>query len=223
MVVISSLTGDINSPHPAVPNCYLTDFNPKPESSEVVTVEITYKENAVGDGGSTGDPNAKEIEIGTSVSQGETNKDFVGEPVVLEYTYPEDYKGDEKKRGVTVLQGGLLQKLIPESTIRVTIKNQVSPGALSRAYVGYTNDGPWTLDMECVADQWLCTSITGRSSNGGATYTVLYEFAYRSDGWQPTAVFINPDDGKPPPDLEDELGSILVALYGQKDLNSLNL
>ena len=217
---VIAVTGDIGSSHPGVSQCKLDSFQADAITTNGATVRIVYKEQSP-----TDDPEYAEIEVSTTLSQEESNKDVNGVPIDLSYTYPTDYKLDPNKAGKTYRGGGTVSRMVPESSMVYTRMESTSPGPKSRAYVGKVNDGPWSMDetSASVARTWLLVSITGRSSDGGATYSVTYTFQYRAYTWDSTVIFINSDDGKPPPDLVDGVGSKVVQKYLEADFDDLGL
>ena len=80
---------------------YLEEFVPTLLSNEAVKVEIKYK----------GYP-LPTYEIDGVLSQVESNLDVNGDPITVQYTYPNDYPYDLRKRGLTVTQGGSARQLL---------------------------------------------------------------------------------------------------------------
>lgn len=208
--------GDIGADHPSEPDSKIVAFRPRAVSSDQVQVGIVYRKARF-----SLPLNQSLIEVGASLSEDETTKDADGNPFSVEYTYPANYPGD--KAGQTWGDvGDAVQKLVPSMTIVVTRREAASPGDTAKQFVGKVNDGPWSLDSTANARQWLCTSITGRSEDGGLTYTVVYQFE-RRETWDLGIYFINPDTGKPPADLVDGVGIKQVQLYTEADFDLLGL
>lgn len=209
--------GDIGTEHPLISTSRIVKFTPRVVSASVVDVNIEYKE------GSFSFENTTRINIGTSVSQVESNTDANGDPILVEYQYPTDYQLDPQKAGKTIKQGGTIQRPAPESTLVIKRRETASPGDKSRIYSGKANSVSWSLDPTSDPRQWFCYSITGESDDGGATYDVEYTFHYREETWDQEVMFINPDDGRPPPDLVVGTGLKIVRRVKTIDFNGLGL
>ncbi len=51
------------------------------------------------------------------------------------------------------------------------------------------------------AGVWLCAGIEGISNDNGLSYVITYSFHHRSDYWEQTVIYIDPNIGRPPKDL----------------------
>ncbi len=205
---------DIGDGHPSRPECILRDISLSSVSANAVELQLVYRDS---------DTSVSTIEVGSGLTQVETNKDHSGALITLEYEYPADYIPDPTKAGETIEQGGLVSKMSPETSIVYTRSETASPGSNSRNYTGKVNTGGWSGDPGAAARTWLCTGITGRSQDYGTTWEVTYTFQYRSDTWDETALFINPDDGKPPQDVVSGVGEKVIQVYTAIDFNGLGL
>jgi len=192
-------------------NAQLETIRLKPETSDIWNVKLSYKPKYPYE--------QAQIEVGGSLAQVQTNKDVDGIPITLSYTYPVDYPLDERKRGKTITQGGMVPKRINETVLTFSGREAASPLNKSIYYKGTVNNGGWVGMPD--AEARTCTDITGKSNDGGETYEVTYVFEYRKDGWDETAVFINPDDGKPPQDLVDGVGIKPVINYTETEFNDM--
>lgn len=189
--------GGIYAEHPNMANTLIKSFDPVPKTPEEVEVRIIYAQR------SRVVTEESQIEVGSSITQVETNKDSAGNLITLSYAYPVNYKGNDKYRGQTITQGGMIKRPVPTSTLSITRRESVSPLTKSQAYVGRVNSDVWKGGE---IRTWLCTGITGRSDDSGDSYVVTYSFEYKFDTWDETIMFINPDDGKPPTDLVNNVG-----------------
>jgi hypothetical protein len=120
-------------------------------------------------------------------------------------------------------QGGLVSKLVPNTTISVTRRESGSPGFKSRTYVGKVNAGSWSRDPGALARTWLCTAITGRSTDGGSTYEVNYQFQYREETWDETVVYMDTETGRPAVGITDGDGIEEYIIYQTANFNALGL
>jgi hypothetical protein len=222
VAAVAAVTGNIGSAHPGYAYALLESFQPEHLSTNVVKVSCVYKTLDPAD-----DVNYAEIEVGTSLEQVETNKDTDGNLITVSYTYPADYKLDDKKRNQTITQSGTVSTSAPKSSIVYSRRETGSPGSKSREYVGNVNAAGWQLDQDSPgadARTWKCMSIVGRSQDGGVTFDVTYVFEYRADTWEEWVRFVNPDDGKTPSDVA-AAGLKRVLPYGivEKDFDLLGL
>lgn len=208
---------DIGTVHNVVVTAFVTDIEPTAVSHNTVTFRITYKEYRF--------PTSV-IEVGSSVAQVETDKDAFGERVTVQYTYPDDYEWNAYLKGVTKTQTGLLSKIQPEPSITITRREMITGFDLTSKkliFEGTTNEAGWELEPDALRDQWLCTSIVGRSQDNGRTYDVTYTFQYRRDTWNETVRFIDPGTGQPPSDLVSGTGYKDVFVYETANFNLLEL
>jgi hypothetical protein len=196
--------GDIGEPHPAIPELAIVAMTPTAITPSAVEVRIEYGLEEVGD-----DPDSDniDIEVGSALQQVETNKDAAGNAITLTYTYPAEYAPDARKAGQAITQGALVSK--DETTISLVITRTEStrPTAKAREWTGKVNSVAWSMDPAAAVGTWKVRSIVGRSANNGRTWKVTYTFEWRAGGWASKALFINPDDGKPPTDLVEDTGT----------------
>jgi len=214
---------EIGDAHPAQSDCVLISMTPEARASDVVHVTMTYSSDpADRSEANPDDPDYAEIEVGSRCTQQETNKDVEGSTVTVGYTFPADYPIAEYT-GRAVKASPKIPFLKPETTIVYTRKEKSDPTNKALNYVGRCNTGGWSRHPEATERQWLCTGIVGRSSDGGATYRVTYEFQYRGANWDPTVMYIDPNTGAPPNDLVYGTGEKIVQIYEMIDFNGLNL
>lgn len=211
---VVALTGPRGSPCPNLSVLtYLDQFLPEMISHQAVKMRIVYK----------GYP-LPQFEFEASLNQVEANLDVNQVPIVVSYTYPDDYALDPRKSGLKVFQGGLVQVPTPEASftihfiivptfrLNVTIRgtHYVSNGTWTSTdifsaialYEGTTNRLAYSFGkITGDSHQWLVTRVRGISRDGGLTYEASITYQYREQRWDPLVVYINPDDGKPPSDL----------------------
>ena len=171
------------------------------------------------------------LSVGATLNQSETNTDFAGGLIGVEYTYPDDYLLDPSLAGKTVKQGGLIAKDLPTMSRRYVIKSTINPEQLAADFVGKCNSVVW---KGFPIYSWRCDSITGDSADFGITWTTTLIFQYKRgnpqpgnpgqfEGWGERAYFIDPQTGKPPDDLEEGVGVRNVDTYEQIDFNQLGI
>ena len=193
----------IGSGHPDLATCKLRTIELDSVTGDTIKLRLQYSQRAQGGDWYPPPEEPAQIEVGSSLTQVETNKDIDGNLITVEYTYPDDYKLDEKLQGKTIKQCSLVSRMTPETTLIFHTTEYVSPGYKSKQYTNRVNDSVWQSGD---AKTWLCTGIVGRSNDGGATFKVTYTFQYREDGWDEEAMFIDPNTGRPPEDVEDGVG-----------------
>lgn len=197
LAAVIAVVGDRGSTNAAIPvPNYLDNFVPELLGARTVKVKINYK----------GYP-LYQFEVSGSLSQVETNVDKEGDPIITGYTYPDDYQLDPTKAGKTYKQGGLTCRPTPEPTF-ITKFIVAGDGVLSlmtqlALKLGKVNGSPYTVGSIVGASRtWQVTVAHGVSKDGGSSYEASFGIQYRAATWDPTECFINPDDGKPPPDLD---------------------
>ncbi len=204
--------GDIGEgTYPNHPDAYIQEFQPEAIDKSTVKVVILYRELLY---------SSAQIEVGTSLTQTESNLDAFGNPITLDYTFPADYIIVEKRGKTDKDQRGMYQRLVPETTVTFRRKEYQSPLIKSTQYTGKTNLNTF---LSLGSGRWLCTGIMGASDDGGLTWNVVYQFQCRPDGWDEQIVYINPDTGRPPGDLVPGVGIKCPQRYLQIDFGGLNL
>jgi len=176
----------IGSQHPAVKDMIVTGYRPEivPADKNTVDVAIIYERRD-----ETDNADYAEIEVGTSLRQGETNKDANGALITATYTDP---------NGVVTKYCPTFPVDDPLSTLNIRLHSNKSPGELSRCYVGKCNSGSWRADPAAAAARtWKCISITGRSTDGCKTWDCLCSFEYDEHTWDQED-FYHDADGKVP-------------------------
>lgn len=193
-----------------------------PRGSECPNVPVlTYLERFEGEVLTTGDVQFKiiykgfpagQLEFSASLSSVESNIDADGNVITVQYTYPTDattYIGDPRWAGKTITQGGLITRQAPELTY--TVKLTVTGGLVAVTNIvsleGGTNMSAYAVgSIQGAPRTWLVTAVRALSRDGGFTFELSFSIQYRESTWDQTAMFINPGDGKPPPNLVQGTG-----------------
>jgi hypothetical protein len=153
--------------------------------------------------------------LSASLFQVETNLDADGDPVTVAYTYPSDYHPDPRGvAGTTETQGGLFSDNDPEPsfTFKFVLVSVTGVSALYQAsqfalLEGKVNKDPYTIGaISGAARTWKWTGFSANTNDGNFTMEVSITATYRVTGWDPVVCFINPDTGKPPPDVVANVG-----------------
>ena len=197
----------IGDAHPTIANLYAQELRVVPDGATAAVVTIRYISRAAEIG------QAPVVEVGSSVVQTSTDTDATGERVTVSYL---------PASGATELrtQGVRLSVMAPQTTLRMTRTEDANPQVKARSFVGTINR---TRVFDGDRGKWLCTSIGGKSIDGGSAYEVTYEFQYQSDGWQPKASYIDPQTNRPPSDVVDGLGVKTVSIYREREFKELGL
>lgn len=192
----------VGEPHPSIGNITCDSVTAVPVDGAEVQVTANY--SALKTGQTAVDENAQvQISFSSSVQSVETNQFFNAsnnkELMILEYTFPPD----EDPNGVAGPK-----KIVPTATreqaiLVATLSRLESKPPLekSKAFTEHLNkrtflgSGPRT---------WLCTSITGVSSDGGQTYQVTYVFEFSQDKWDTTLAWRDEETGAIPDDVDTQ-------------------
>lgn len=225
----------IGSAHPSRSTLFLSDFELGGISTEAVDVRLIYKEYPFGD---------QVIRVGATTSQVVTNQGFLVNQTTkavatslsdmqVKYTFPADYEGVNKDvyKGKEFETGVESTKLIPERTIVITRQEVITGPAVSemaRDFVGKVNRSGWLLAPGDLSHTWLCNGIEGVSNDNGLSYVITYSFQYREDKWTQTVIYLDPNTGRPPPDVAKGEGNTIsskntYAMQGNADFNELGL
>lgn len=221
--------------HPSLATAFLSDFEPGVRSADAFTVRLIYKEFPFGQ---------EIVRVGATTSQVVTNRGFLVNQttevpaetlsdMTAKYTYPADYEGvnSEKYKSKEFETGVEASKFTPEKTIVVTRQEVITGGALSDLasdFVGKVNTEGWDLAPGDAAGTWLCTGIEGISNDNGLTYIITYSFQFREDKWEATVIYIDPNTGRPPPDVAFGTGTTIssknkYAVQSSADFDELGL
>lgn len=235
LTALIAVVGDRGSQCPSISvPTYLEEFIPELLSPESVKIRIVYK----------GYP-LPTYEFNAGLSQVESNVDAQGHPITVAYTYPDDYALDPRKAGLTITQGGMVSRPVsePAFTIRFlvtsgTIPTQVINGVFFNfpgvrtateimtylaAYEGTVNSNYYQIGLISGAPhQWMVTSVRGVSRDGGDSYEASMTFQFRAATWDQLVTYINPDDGKPPPDLEEGVGYKMARVPAEASFPTFN-
>lgn len=205
--------------YPTDSTLILVEQIPTAISTTAVEIRLLYRVPTPADV-NPNQPDAVQIEVGTTLRSIETNKDITSTEeveVLLEVSWSRAPDGQSP-------QPGMLTKDVPITTLIFRRRESSSPGSISRAYTG-------TLNAEAfqgsVPGTWRCSSITGSSNDNGENYDVTYTFEFLADGWKKVLAWTDPDTGKaasgdnPKPSEGD--GFKTIDVYTAKDWTEMNL
>jgi len=141
--------------------------------------------------------------ISASLGQTETTKDKLGNDIALTYTYPEDYKYNDNKKNTSETLIPRVTKLVPQKVVTLSKRLTTTAAAIESdwdTYGGKVNSSSWRNGD---ARTWLLSGIEAIPNEDNTTWDVQYNFQYRTDGWDDTVVFIDPNTGQAPSDVDD--------------------
>lgn len=164
-------------------------------------------------------------ETESSLQQVETNKRPVpenplpeeetspGDGLFVSYTYPPTH---DKYPSQTKQQGGLIKVFEIQETIKIEGLYQTdSPRDISNKFMKKVNSIEWEGGQP---GTWMCMTVNHKQIDYNSTpgrYRFFFTFEFNPAGWQPEVVYIDPDTGKPPPDVSREgaPGGVETILY----------
>ena len=136
---------------------------------------------------------------------------------------------------------GSVSVLRPQVSLRYSRIETDAPDEKAGTYVGRVNGQDWPGTSTNVFNHthtWLCTAITGTSTDGGETWACSYDFQHNDQtlpggsviGWRQIAFYIDPATGRPPgnmtlPTIEKPVGngSLMCRVYDEIDFRELAL
>lgn len=202
-------------PHPTIPNIRCSQVAATALSPTQANVVASYKVFQPGKDDPPAEISQPQIEVGAVVNEKETNKDIDGEDIVTSHRYNEGQPNEK-----LVVQAGLVKLQVPSLYLRYSRRELLPPDDLASLYVGLVNSTSWRGNPP---RSWLCARIEGRSTNGGQSYEVSYEFQHNQDLWEARVVFIDPDTKEPFANSQPGIEIGLYQVYQEADFNDLNL
>jgi len=209
---------------------YLSDIQVEPEMEDNTTalVTLTYSVLKFETQPPSEDPDAVVIEVGTTVTTKQTNKDKDGDQLTVSITFAEDTRIGTDKDGQPIVvasdtKGVTIDATAPETVLRFNRREPSSPFAKSIAYVNKTNSAVLGGSTYAVGTL-LCTGISGRYEGGA--WDVLYEFQYNVGGHEVELIYNDGETGEPHRDVVvsgTPNGYTTAAIYGAIDFDNLDL
>jgi len=164
-----------------------------------------------------------------------------GKPITVKYTYPDGtdaYKytkddgteatlpRDPNQPGKEVIQGGEISIFEPQETLVMEglyTTNDIR--GLQKKLINHVNKDEWLGNPPRT---WLVTAFEWESydveqtadTSNLMTFKIRIEFQYQRGTWDPTVVFKDPVDGKPPAGLKEDVGYKTIEYYPSVSFNS---
>jgi hypothetical protein len=208
------LLGDV---HPEYQHAYLISIMPSARGTDIVECRLTYEEF-----------NEENVffTINSSPIEIMTNVDSAGSDLELSYQYSsslENTHPDYDMAGKTDSTGAEVSKLTTQPTVIARHRELITGAWILqkiKTYVGKVNNGPFFLDTDAFARQWLCIDISATEIVFDKLYDVSYSFQYSPYTWDSKLVYINPRTGRPPADVTaQEEAYKSFQIYEEVDFN----
>lgn len=205
--------------HPSRLGAVVTRRVATPDGPDAVRVVITYSVPTGSGLQLEPDVDPGVVELGVQVSSEVVTTDVNGDPVIVRYDeQTEDIFGDIQI--VTNSQVVEVERQAAQAVASLTRVESVYPFDKALDYTGRVNK---LAVFGKPAGTWLCTGITARTEDRGQTYEVTYSFAYKPDGWEVEAVYIDDETNRPPSDLVDGYGRKRVQVQGDAIFQQLGV
>jgi hypothetical protein len=152
------------------------------------------------------------IQVGSSVSTTQTQRDKDDDPLIITLT------GQPDQLATVDIQ-------TPETVLVFERKEATTPRTKAIANTGKVNSASLGSGTYA-ARTLLCLGIEGTSTDNGATWQVVYRFQYNPKTWAAEAVYIDPETGQPHVDVDLDTpgaGWIRENIYPEADFSTLNL
>lgn len=220
-IVVSS-TGErmprYGDPHPAVPGIICLSRTARLANDKghcEVFLDYGVPDVLTSDPSDTAPP---QIEVGATVQEVDTGLDVNG--TVMSVVYNPPLAPGEVGPAIPVTQTGTVRKQIPSVYFRFRRREPNSPGDKAKFYVGTMNA---TTVFNDPPKFWLCTGITGTSSDFGASYDVTYEFLRNDETWDAVVAYVDPTTGRIPADVTFVNGLSRFVVYKTTNFYDLNI
>lgn len=193
--------------HPQLENLVVKDITAKHNGPDTATITINYHNPS---GSSSDKP---QVKVGSALRSQTTETDLAGNRITVAYSA----SGNDKD---LTTQGSRVSVLRSQTELSFARVESIHPALRAKKYAGTINR---TTIFEGVPGTWLCTSISGKSDDGGLTFLTTYLFQYNESGWQPIISYTDPKTNRPPADLVAGIGIKVVTLYREEDFKNLGL
>lgn len=125
---------------------------------------------------------------------------------------------DEKFKDQTKFQTGEITVMQPHRNFTVQgYKNTAAPWLIEKGIINKVNNQLW-LDGD--RWEWMCTEVTWEAIDANNNYKMKLEFQHNPDTWQPTAVFNDQRNGRPPSDMVEGAGYRQIEYHEEIDFNN---
>ena len=158
-------------------------------------------------------------EVSATLDQVKSNLDGDGNPIELTHVYSEDVAVEPEWPGITKKQGCEIEYHQPNITLKYQgVKTIAMPWLLARALIGTINARAWSGSDP---HTWMCTNVTRIPHDLPNRYEFQFEFQYRPDTWNPTAVFQDERTNAPPPGLVEGVGYKYIRKHPEVDFEAI--
>jgi hypothetical protein len=165
----------------------------------------------------------------TQLVQVQTQRDRFGNPIVVGYTFPDDYKYDNTLRGQSVENVATVTVPMPMFTLSGNGNIATNhPLELSRSWLNTLNSDFWAGSG---AGTWCCTKfdysplqmnpLDLQNPSRPPLFKFQVEFTLNPVGWPIWASFIDPNTGQPPNGLIPGIGLVTPEWFAWRDFGEM--
>ncbi len=212
--------------HPIYSDLFALGRVPKAMGPTIVQVTVTY---AVPGGGSFDPPFGSQhmLSGGTSVEQTERALhrlgQFDGAPpgsqILVRYAPPDGGEDIVQNGEITPFEGRSIM------TFGAQIPT-VAPWLLSQNWVNTVNGGGFFYSSSAQPRTWLITDMNyelavRKTPNGFPIYEMSMTMRQNLDTWDPFVIFIDPETGRPPENLVEDVGYKHVKWHDERNFGQL--
>lgn len=135
--------------------------------------------------------------------------------ITVSHTFP---SLDSKNPGKAFSQGGEVTIYQPQRNLHFSGHYATPfPWVLANYLIASINSSTWVGQGET---EWMCVEVAWELMKLGR-YQFEFNFQHNPDGWNPTAVFIDEDTGRPPVGLKKDVGYKVVPYHRKRDFNAV--
>ena len=200
----------------------LVERNPRLIDKDKVEIQLVY-ESILNSPQFLHDPRANQIlgSVRCSIQQKTSSTNKFGDEVTVQYTYPAD---DSYNRSGTDEQGVEFQYYEAQRSVVIEgIKIEQMPWLIANRIVGRVNSVPFSGEA---VRTWLCTACNWRPGWQGRAvsnnhYYMDFEFQFDADTWDPVVRWIDPNTGRPPKDLVQDVGIKTIEKLEEVDFEDI--
>lgn len=195
--------------HPVEPQLILRDRAARAMDTQTVRIELIYRLPKKGTFPPPGDTWL--VSGGSHVEQATFVTDKNGDQVTVEHN--------------GVVQGVEIHPFVSRGSLQMERIEKVSaPWLLTSIWTNTVNTGSFAFDPGAQPGTWLMTNVHFELTDRKTippTYRTSYECQKNPEGHDPVAVFIDPETGRPPPDLVAGEGVKSIAEYDAQNFAAL--
>jgi len=165
------------------------------------------------------------VRISASVGQTSTSKDRNGNEIKVTYTYPAVYVNEKLVTAAKeVTQVGTVSLMVPQKVITLSKRIQTGISELDELWESFGGCVNSVLWRNGAARTWMFSGMEATPNENNTEWDVQCQLQYRKDTWDETVVFIDPNTGHVPGDVEvNQDAEKLIQLYKEADFHEITL